>query len=1012
MENKNVMILNIQAKDLLKVGYIVDKTSKKDIDKLYKYKKRVFSTYKGSMDYSLLTIYLEDNFKRFIKVDKKKQRYYSNDMITVNFDYSYEINGLEDDERYKTNIKNLDILEIEKVPYQKQKNSIKGKIKRLKKKEKVNDNKINELKIELTKVNNKINEFKEKIKYIKSMIEIIENNYKLSTTRLREKLYKDGFTLNVNGVNTKYVRLYRSSGSARKGKVNFVNEKYYKDILEYCMAELDYKDEDSLDLPSIEAYISLIATSIVDTFKLSPKNILLIDDIESTFIDTVMATELINQMKDESGKVISGDLYTDVAKKEITNKITDGEAILSKEIFKEKGLGDKAIIQLRNRFYKGIGINTDIQKFFKDNSITEISQLNGVTLATDIKDIKLITTKSSIKYLKKEFNKTFEEWCNIALDTWGICKTDKGQHHNFNGMASTHYQLLNTLGIDFKEMKQFLQPTRDYINSLKNDVSVFKLHLGLIKDGTLKEILENEIDEDINTTELEDFTSNSEFDVNMLKINEDFINTKICKKFREEIINNYIKNVKKGHALVSGTYATVISNPYEYLLASIKDKDKGYKGVSETLQPHECYCKKYDKDENVLAVRSPQPTMSNVTVMKNKPNKIIDRYFNPTDNVIFISSIGWNIMELESSMDFDGDACLITNDKLLCDKCEKLNENISIKGKTIKRFLVSTDFTPKTKIDRSYTPEDLCDTDIKCSEGKIGEVINLVQMLNSVYWDKKYKGTTEEELLELYKDISNLNVLSCIVIDSAKKSSPVNVKCELDKIRAKGYLPEKTRPFFFKYLDGGKDYKWKKYHTGMDYLVTIMNKIDRKLENDKTIDLKSILVKQKMNEADRKKISKFTELVTQEQYEIAKIYQNDELENKEKYKQVQEVKAEYKNKFDKATLNKVTIYVIIKRLGKTIKVLDNNRKILKEQIKDLKKVHRYDEIKELKEQFKIDNKKHIQYVRIGRAILRHLYELDSVLFLSCFIVKANTSTIYRSENGDIDIYGIKYQRLG
>ncbi|CAM2830230.1 hypothetical protein HAHI6034_05085 [Hathewaya histolytica] len=977
--NKNVMILNVQAKDLLKVGYVVDKTAKKDIDKLYEEKKRVYRRYKGSMDYSLLTIYLKENHKKFIKYDNKKQRYYSNDIITVNFNYSWEDEELEE-------IKN----EIEELYKEKR------TIKNIKANKEKRDN-----------ITNKIKILKEK-----------RDNSKISTKELREKLYKDGFTLNVNGVETKYVRLYRSSGSARNGKVNFVNEKYYNDIIEYCMAGIKYKDKNDLDLPSLEAYISLIATSITDTFILNPKNVLLIDDIESTFKDTVMATELTNQVKDNKGNIISGDLHTDVSEKEITNTLTDGEALLDKSIFIEKGLEDKAIMQLRNRFYKGIGINTDIQQFFEDNNITDIEQLNGQTLATDIKDIKLITTKSSIKYLKDK-TKTFTDWCNIALDTWGICKTDKGQHHNFNNMASTHYQLLNTLGLTKEEMEQFLEPTKNYINFLKNDVSVFKLHLGLLKDGTLQEILEDEIDNDVNTTELEDFKSNSEFVLNMLKINEDFINTKICKKFREEIINNYIKNVKKGHVLVDGTYSVVVNNPYEYLLASIGQ----FNGVSETLQQSECYCKKYNADEDILAVRSPQPTMSNVTVMKNKPNKLINKYFNPTDNVIFISSIGWNIMELESSMDFDGDTCLITNNKLLVRKCKELNEDIIVNGKTIKRFLVSTDFTPKTKIDRSYNPKYLTDTDIKCAEGKIGEVINLVQMLNSVYWDKKYHGEElikkdlltrkklEEELLELYKDISNLNVLSCIVIDSAKKSSPVNVKKELDKIRAKEYLPEKTRPFFFKYLDGGKDYKWEKYNTGMDYLAEIINKINRKENYNNTIDLKSLLIKQKMNDADRKKISKFTGLVAEEQLAISKVYKDDKLEGKEKYRQVQEIKSDLKEKFDKSTLNKVTVYTIIKRLSKSIKELDENRKVLKKQIKDLKKVNRKEEIEMLKEQFNKDNRNDIKFVRIGRGTLRHLYELDTVQFLSSFIVKACTSTIYRSENGDIDLYEVKYKKL-
>ncbi|NMM65473.1 hypothetical protein HBE96_23120 [Clostridium sp. P21] len=1008
MENKNVMILNVQAKDVINGGYIVDKTSKKDIDELYKAKKRVFRKYRGSMDYSLLTIYLQKNHKKFVKYNKNKNRLYSNNIITVNFDYSYESEDLQET---KTKISEL---------YK----ELRG----------IKKNKTNTPIIQTKK--DEIANLKEHKK-----------SSELSTQELRQKLYKDGFTLNVNDKEITYVRLYRSSGSARDGKINFVNKDYYKDIITYAMAGLEYKDKNDLDLPSIEAYISLIASSITDTFQMSPKNVLFIDDITSTFTDTVMGTELTNIIKNENGKIVKGDLKTDILETKITNKITDGEALLDKSIFLDTGLEDKAVMQIRNRHYKGTGINTDIQAFFKEHGITDISQLKGKTLAKKIEDIKLITTKSSIKYLK--FNKTFEDWCKIADDTWGICKTDKGQHHNFNEMASTHYQLLNTLGMSYKEMEQFLKPTIEYIKLLKNDVTVFKLHLGLLVDGTLKEILINS-DENFDTTELDDFKSDSEFILNMLKINEDFINTPICKKFREEIITNYKKNVKKGHVLINGTYATVISNPYEYLLASVGK----YKNVSETLQPQQCYCKKYTEGEDILAVRSPQPTMSNVTVMENTYCKEFDTYFNFTDNVIVISSIGWNIMEQLSSLDFDGDACLITNSKLLTQKCKQLEEDkITVNGKLVKRFLVSTDFTTKSSIDRSYTPENLCDTDIKCAEGKIGECINLVQMLNSVYWDRKYKGEKEikkgiltkedleEGLLELYKDISNLNVLSCIIIDSAKKESPITAKTEMDKIRQKGYLGrEETkiynketkeweekevgiRPYFFKFLNGGKKYKFNKYDTGMDYLVKIMNKgNDRKAENDKTIPLKNILVKQKINKANRKKIQRFINLVEKEREKIKAVFtkseENAQKSDEEKYKKYKEIKDEYKQKIEEGIeLTSITVYAIIKRLDKATAILEDNRKILNQKLKDTKKSgvskeEIKDSIELLKNKFVIDNEEYITYKRIGRLILRHLHNIDSVQFLSCFIVKPNaTTTIYRSKDGDIEIYGVKYKKL-
>ena len=77
--------------------------------------------------------------------------------------------------------------------------------------------------------------------------------------------------------------------------------------------------------------------------------------------------------------------------------------------------------------------------------------------------IKLITTPSSIKYLK--FG-TFEQWLAHIEENWAICKYEKPQHH-FNGMAQTHYQLLNTLGMSKKEMEDFLEDTINYINLLK-----------------------------------------------------------------------------------------------------------------------------------------------------------------------------------------------------------------------------------------------------------------------------------------------------------------------------------------------------------------------------------------------------------------------------------------------------------------------------------------------------------------------------------------------------------------
>ncbi|MFT5872858.1 MAG: hypothetical protein ACI8WT_001796 [Clostridium sp.] len=1044
--NKNVQIISIEAKDVISNKCaIIDGTSKKNVDLLRENGCRILRKYKGSLDYSLLSIHLEEMNKKIIRLNKNTKRYYSNDIITVKFNYGIDNSIIledEKDEQYNSMLIVLDVLKSEKNNINKDKNGIVGKIERLHnnipknkydlinlklgleieqdKQLLLDEEDIDEIKLsrnEIKKFNNKINtverkiseqptkttelekelieidikllDVKEKINDIKERITSIENKYKLNTNELRNSLYAKGFNMLVNYVDTHYCRFMRSSGSARTGKINFINAKYYDKIIKWCMGGIKYLDNDKLDLPSLESYISLVTSSIISTFSLKAENILLIEEGTSTFTDTVMATELINEVLDEDGNIIDGDLHTSVQKKSITNTLFDGEACLSKDIFIENGYEDKAILQIRNKFYKGLGVNTDIQGFFKENSITEVSQLNGQTSATDIKQIKLICTKSSIKFLKYG---TFEEWKEIMLEEWAICKYEKDQH-NFNEMVNTHYQLINTLGLDFNSTKDLAQETLDYIKLLKNDVSVFKLHLGIIKDGGLEDIDINEKLSEEETEEIESLKTNSDMVLSMLRINEDFINTPLCRNFRYEVVQNYIKNVDKGHVLVVGTYATVVNSMYEYLLCSIGKWD----GISSTIGKGQCVTAKFEPLEDVLGVRSPMPTMSNMTVFQNQESGILKDYFQTdSKNVIFISSIGWNVQELESSMDFDADAMLITNQKIITSHCKaQENDMVTVNGQTIKRFLVSTDFTPKTKINRGYNAEDLSDTDIKCAEGRLGECINLVQMLNSVYFTKKSKGATEEELLKLFTDISSMNILSCIIIDSCKKLSPVNVDREMNKIRAKNYLGKgfiirggkkkevNIRPKFFKYLDGGKDYKFEWFECGMDYLVKIMS--DKELNPRKDRDsksgqvtLRSLLMKTKAKDSDRKKIQSIREKTTQMQIEISAICKDKIITGKEKFAQINDVRQLALIEIAKIEITTEMIHTIIKRLSDAYSTED----------------------------------KFQEYKKVGRNILKVLYSIDSVKLLSCMKIKSNISgTLARDEEGKVEIFGVKFKEI-
>lgn len=939
--NKNVKILSIEGKDLLLKQYTVNENT----------------IYKASLDDSIEVDKLKTLSKKFIQFDKETERYFTNEIITVTFNYASKCDEEFDDiqlERINSMSKTIELLLNDKF-----------KLKKMIKKDSTDD--------EIDMINKQIKNIDKNIKDTQDMIKIISRA--LDKKDIRNQLYQYGFNITINGKRKHFVRYKRSSGSARVGKCLFINADYAKKMIKWSFAGLPHKENQEMDCASMESYIALPTSSCVNAevnrFTLKPENILLIDDGKSTFTDTVMATRLINEEYDKDGNVIGGDLDTNVEETEITNKIWDGESLLDKSIFEECGYGDKAILQVRKRMFKGIGINTDIQQFFKDNNITKISQLNGKTIATDVSQIKLITTPSSVKYLK--FG-TFENWLKQIEDDgeWGICKYEKPQHH-FGGMVQTHYQLLNTLGMSKETMKEFLQDTIDYISLLKNDVSVFKYHLGLNGEKT-KDELRDTID------------SKTNFAMGVLDINNDFIKTKMGKKLQVDTITSYVKNVRKGHVLVEGNYSVVISSPYEYLLASIGKWD----GKSSVIKPHECATSKFNKGEEIVGVRSPQPTMCNMTVFHNNKYDILDKYFN-TDSkeVIYISAIGWNVFELESSMDVDGDAMMITNNKYIVESAKKLNEEIVVNGKKINRFLVSTDFTPKSSIKRRYNWRDLADTDIKCSSNKIGEIINMAQMLNSIYWDKKYNGASEEELFELYKDICQLNILSCIEIDRCKKLSPVNATKELNKIREKGYLGKGTisrnkiekevgiRPYFFKFLDGGKDYKFKKFHTGMDYLEEIMDKENKKKVDIETIPLNKILIKDKASKADRNRIERIKTIVKSVTIQQQNIYMLQDCDNK--WELSQDIYNDGIKKLKKINIDSNIIYTILKRIDKS---------------------------------YTSETNKFEDYKKLGRKIFMMLYDTDKNNFIKNIKVKKNNIYIIEDKNGDIKLYNKKFKKIG
>lgn len=241
----------------------------------------------------------------------------------------------------------------------------------------------------------------------------------ISCREIREHLYTHGF--DIDGIH--YVRYKRSAGASRDGRCLFIVEPLYADMMAWSSCDLSA--DIASDQASWQAYIALTLSSIESTIRLPKKSILIIRDRVSRFTENVICVK----------ETDTHDLRAEEEETEIENVIWDGEALLDAEIFSENGYGTHGMMLLRNRFFKTCAFNTNLQDWFFDNDITQVSRLAGYTMARDIKDIKLVITESSVKYFKfmppkTSYKKGFKQWLDAAYEgkdesVFDVVKTDK-----------------------------------------------------------------------------------------------------------------------------------------------------------------------------------------------------------------------------------------------------------------------------------------------------------------------------------------------------------------------------------------------------------------------------------------------------------------------------------------------------------------------------------------------------------------------------------------------------------
>ena len=240
---------------------------------------------------------------------------------------------------------------------------------------------------------------------------------------------------------------------------------------------------------------------------------------------------------------------------------------------------------------------------------------------------------------------------------------------------------------------------------------------------------------------------------------------------------DYKDLLKQGkYKLENSDYCVVCSNPFEMMQHSCGIKQDKWIRIHEGRQ---AYCKYFPADKDLIATRSPHIYSGNVICLHNTYHEWFDWYMMLSDNIVVINSIESDIMYRANGMDFDSDTLLLSSNEILVEKAHYCEEKFPTPICLVE---------PESK-SRYYCMEDFIDCDRVIANAKIGEIVDLSQLLESYYFDVLYDPSIEEEkknkvLLYLRNEISKLASISGCEIDRAKREYPIDTNAELKKIRS------------------------------------------------------------------------------------------------------------------------------------------------------------------------------------------------------------------------------------
>jgi len=690
----------------------------------------------------------------------------------------------------------------------------------------------------------------ENIEYFGQLLEDIELNKekfdKKSEDEIREDFYPNGVEVEYlsykkDGLVKKsekihYQFLYRSTGKAKNGSCVFICDRLYKKASKFIQMGIKLPSNNA-PLVEMLAYSGLVASTIVDTIKINPNNILIMKDVDSFFKTNIISVETDEQ---KHCRAIAKENY------ELKNTLFDGQAVVDESRFPKWGNG---YILLRHHMCKMAGFKGKIQKFLKDyygeDYLTAIvyDMWGNPHYA---KDIEVITTDNAMKWLK--FGVSYEYWCDRVHENgclFGIVKT--AHESKLGNVQRMSYQMINSLDIDI--MPNVVARSKEYIESMKRDNGVFLDYLRMNKN----------------------FSNDYEVLVALCEQNWDFTRSQYFRERKMNIIRSYVNDFKFGKVIQDADNLVIIGSPYAMLLHMVGEdvnNDDTFNQENDCIQ---CYTSRFADGEYLAEFRSPFNSKNNMGYLHNVyPSKLI-KYFDFGKQIIAVNMIHTDFQDRNNGSDMDSDSVYTTNQE----------DIVSYAKKCYKKYPTIVNNIPKStkKYDNTLEKCAEIDNNLASAQKAIGRSSNLAQLAQT------YMYSSEDQKYVDYVCI--LSVLAQVAIDNAKRQFNIDLNKEIDLIEKNMDIKKKKYPKFWKHV---KDKKCKVGQTKFN-----KNRINNKLNcpmneivnlkfidsrsNEETLPMSYFFQKFEL-EKDRRTSKKIEELI--EKYSLD-LYKSNQEENDDEY---------------------------------------------------------------------------------------------------------------------------------